>query len=99
MNKFLIPVLIYTLVLFFSIIIKYVLNPDFLNISTGESAKISLYETLNYTLSLIPVLNLKTQYAIDTKSGQLIEFIIKMKLITVLLFTILYKENIIFYAM
>ena len=50
--------------LFFSVIIKYVINPDFLNISTGDSGKISLYETLNYTLSLIPVLDLKNTLTI-----------------------------------
>ena len=79
-------------------VLKFVINADFLNISNNESKKLSVFETMNYVLSLIPILGLKTHYAAESKFVQLIEFIIKMIFITFLVVLIFYKQNTVLYA-
>lgn len=97
MNQY-IPIVFYFLIVFFSMILKFVINADFLNISNGESKKLSVFETMNYVLSLIPILGLKTHYVAEKKIVQLIEFIVKIIFITFIVFMIFFKQNTILYA-
>lgn len=80
-------------------VLKFVINADFLNISNNESKKLSVFETMNYVLSLIPILGLKTHYVAESKFVQLLEFVIKMIFITFLVLIVFYKQNTVLLAL
>jgi len=97
MNQY-IPIVFYVLIVFFSMVLKFVINADFLNTSNGESKKLSVFETMNYVISLIPILGLKTHYVAEAKIAQLIEFMIKMIFITFIVIMVFYKQKSVLYA-
>ena len=97
MNQY-IPIVFYVILVFFSMVLKFGINAEFFNTANKESKKLSVFETMNYVISLIPVFGLKTHYAAEAKEVQLIELIIKIIFITFIIFMIFYKQNTVLYA-